>query len=160
MAENIARKGEFTGWHMLALMVAFFGVVIGVNVFMAASAIRTWTGLVVENSYVASQEFNSKLTISRDRTSAGWQGGLDYDGSQLLFSLTDVSATPIPLETVTIAISRPIGVAEDQTLILDRAPDGRYVTSITLAPGVWNAAIVAEVPNEAPYEHRARLVVE
>ena len=41
-------------------MLAFFGVIIAVNVVMATLASTSWTGLVVENSYVASQEFNRK----------------------------------------------------------------------------------------------------
>ena len=43
----------FTGRHMAAIMVAFFGVVIAVNVYMARLATSTFTGVVVENSYVA-----------------------------------------------------------------------------------------------------------
>ena len=54
-------SGPFTGWHMLAICVAFFGVVIAVNVVMADLAISTFSGEVVENSYVASQRFNGWL---------------------------------------------------------------------------------------------------
>ena len=32
--QSVAVRGQFTGWHMLAIMVAFFGVVIAVNVTM------------------------------------------------------------------------------------------------------------------------------
>ena len=55
----------FTGGHMLAVMVVFFGVVISVNVFLAVVANTSWTGFVVENSYVASQEFNHKAAEGR-----------------------------------------------------------------------------------------------
>ena len=51
----------FSGRHMLLTMLAFFGVIIGVNLTMAWFARSSWTGLVVENSYVASQEFNAKM---------------------------------------------------------------------------------------------------
>ena len=51
---------EFTGKHMLAIMIAFFGVVFAVNFTMVYFSRHSWTGLVVENSYVASQEFNEK----------------------------------------------------------------------------------------------------
>ena len=47
----------FTGRHMLLLVSAFFAAVIAANGTMAYFAARSWTGLVVENSYVASQEY-------------------------------------------------------------------------------------------------------
>ncbi len=51
----------FTGRHMLFAMLAFFGVIIAVNLTMAVFATKSWTGLVVKNSYVASQAFNREL---------------------------------------------------------------------------------------------------
>lgn len=49
--------GPFNGRHMTAILVAFFAVVIAVNVLMARFIICTFGGVVVENSYVASQHF-------------------------------------------------------------------------------------------------------
>ena len=56
---------RFTGWHMTAIMFAFFGVVVSVNMLMATLATRTFGGTVVENSYVASQSFNRWLAEAR-----------------------------------------------------------------------------------------------
>lgn len=157
-APNQAAGRQFTGWHMLAVMVLFFGVVIGVNVFMAYSAISTWTGLVVENSYVASQAFNAKLKNARAQQAMGWQGGLDYSDGRLVFTLKDGAGVPLEPSEVIIELSRPIGVVGDQTVTLERAPNGDYVTNVALEPGVWNAAILAHFADAEDYEHRARLV--
>ena len=48
----------FTGRHMTMVLVAFFGTIIVVNFTMARFASSTFGGVVVENSYVASQHFN------------------------------------------------------------------------------------------------------
>ena len=53
--------GPFTGRHITMILVAFFGVVIAVNLVMAHYASSTFGGVVVENSYVASQEYNQWL---------------------------------------------------------------------------------------------------
>ena len=45
---NKARR--FTGWHMTTILVAFFAVVITVNIVMARFALSTFGGTVVENS--------------------------------------------------------------------------------------------------------------
>lgn len=155
-------EGEFrfTGRHMLLLVVGFFAVVIGVNVTMAVLATRSWTGLVVENSYVASQEFNEKLSVAQQRTAAGWTGGMDYESGELVFRLADGSGAPVPLDGVRVEVSRPIGVEGDRFVDLVASADGTHRAEITLEPGVWNAAIVAAIPGEADYEHRARLIVK
>ena len=62
---------------MLSIMLAFFGVIIAVNVVMATLASTSWTGLVVENSYVASQEFNRKAEESRAQAALGWNEPAD-----------------------------------------------------------------------------------
>lgn len=154
-----AKQREFTGWHMLGVIVLFFGVIIAVNLYMAFSAVGTWTGLVVENSYVASQEFNTKLAVARDREAAGWDGGLSYEDGELVFSLTGAEGEAIDLSSVNVAVSRPIGVEGDQELVLTLAEDGTHRVAVNLEPGVWNAKIAAAVPGEADYEHNARLIV-
>ncbi len=59
MANNGPTKCGFTGHHMLIVMLAFFGaVMIAANLTMASFASRSWSGLEVPNSYVASQEYN------------------------------------------------------------------------------------------------------
>lgn len=157
MIKDTGRR--FTGWHMLALMIGFFGIIISVNVFMAVSATRTWTGLVVENSYVASQEFNTKLANARDQIAMGWEGGLEYADNALRFTLVDGNGAPLQAETVSVHISRPIGVTGDQTLMLEHMPDGSFSAPVTLDTGVWNAAIIATFADQPDYEHRARLNV-
>ena len=61
MMQNLFARREFTGYHMVAVMTLFFGTIISVNLLMAWYANTSWSGLVVKNSYVASQEFNGKL---------------------------------------------------------------------------------------------------
>jgi nitrogen fixation protein FixH len=63
---------RFSGWHATAIIVAFFGVVVAVNVTMATLAVRTFGGTVVENSYVASQEYNRWLAAARKQDELGW----------------------------------------------------------------------------------------
>ena len=48
---NLAKPNrEFTGRYMLAIMVAFFSVIITVNLTMAFLARSSWTGFVAENT--------------------------------------------------------------------------------------------------------------
>lgn len=158
MTDAAPHKGEFTGRHMLLIVVAFFAVIIGVNIWMSIAAIGSWTGLVVENSYVASQEYNRKLEVAHQRDALGWQGGMAYENGELVFTLVDGDGAPVKLDGVSVEVSRPIGVEGDRTVDLALSGDGSHRLVIALDKGVWNAAIVAHVPGEADYEHRARLI--
>ena len=68
----------FTGRHMAAVLIAFFGVVIAVNVLMARLAISTFGGVVVENSYVASQQFNRWLDEAQAEHDLGWRADIGH----------------------------------------------------------------------------------
>ena len=63
---------RFTGWHFTAIIIAFFGVVIAVNLTMAVFATRTFGGVVVENSYVASQKYNDWLEAAKRQQKLAW----------------------------------------------------------------------------------------
>lgn len=157
MAES-KPHGEFTGRHMLIIMLAFFGVIIGVNVLMATLAVKSWTGLVVKNSYVASQEFNEKLAASRAQTDLNWRVNLHYQGGVLSFTLTDTENQPVNVQTVDVALTRPIGISEDRTLSLLRQGDG-FSLEEAIPAGVWNVIINADILDYPDFEHRARLIV-
>lgn len=63
---------RFSGRHMIAILIAFFGVVIAVNLTMAMFATRTFGGVVVENSYVASQKYNDWLAAAERQKKLTW----------------------------------------------------------------------------------------
>ena len=63
---------RFTGWHFTAIITAFFGVVVAVNLTMAVFATRTFGGVVVENSYVASQKYNDWLDAAKRQQQLAW----------------------------------------------------------------------------------------
>lgn len=128
---------EFTGKHMLIVMVSFFGVIIAVNFSMAVLASKTWTGLVVQNSYVASQEFNGHLEAARLQKELGWQGGLAYESGSIVFSLSDKNGKSVNLDAVYVEIGRPAFEQQDQTINLAKIGPGKYRGEVALGSGPW-----------------------
>ncbi len=151
-------EGEFTGRHMLIIMIAFFGVIIGVNLLMATVANRSWTGLVVKNSYVASQNFNRKLEAARRVAALGWVVDFELDAGHAALRLADRSG-PITGMDVTLKLWRPTNENEDVTVTLGEAAAGEYRAEIALGSGVWSADLTATAEDgEALHRHR-RIVV-
>jgi nitrogen fixation protein FixH len=144
---------------MLALMVAFFGVVIGVNVTLAVLARTSWTGLVVENAYVASQQFNERAAEGKAQAALGWTGTLSIDKRGVGYRLVDRAGRPVAVEAVTITLRRPAYAAEDRTLTLAPAAAGTFQLAEPVRDGVWIVEIDAALPGKAPYRDVRRIVV-
>ncbi len=134
---------RFTGYHMAICMVLFFSVIIAVNLTMAVIASKSWTGLVVKNSYVASQEFNEKLAVAEHQHALGWRSTLKYQSGTLAFSIRDEVGNPILADTVTIKIGRPAFEQEDKTLSLTSDQIGTFSIGHHLEPGDWSLQIDA-----------------
>lgn len=132
---------RFTGWHMTIVMIAFFGVVIAVNLTLAFFAGSSWTGLVVQNSYVASQHFNEGLNAARKQKAYGWHSELSYQNRELTFELRDRTGAPVVIEGLNVFLGRPAFEQKDHTVPLAYIGDGRYHAVTELAPGVWVARV-------------------
>lgn len=148
----------FTGRHMLLCMVAFFGVIIAVNLTMATLANLSWTGLIVKNSYVASQNFNDHLRAGRAQAALGWASTLTYDDARLTFALRDKSGALLKADSVRVEIGRPATETSDRTLALSAGDDGQFSAVQDLAPGQWDLRATARV-GEQIYVRETRILV-
>ena len=123
----------FTGRHMALVMTSFFGVVIAVNLLLANLAVSTFSGTVVANSYVASQEFNGWLGAARADKALGWHMALGRTaGGAVRFTLTDASGRALPGAAVRAEADHPLGA---------KAPV--VMSPHEVAPGVYEAALPA-----------------
>ena len=149
---------RFTGWHMLACMIAFFGTIIAVNVTMATLASGTWTGLVVKNSYVASQKFNDQLADARKQARAGLSSEVTHSSGILTFRIRNREGASVNPNQALVWIGRPAFEQLDRTLEVSCAADGICQTAVEFQPGAWDMRIEAELPTGA-YRRDARLFV-
>ncbi|MGL4543527.1 MAG: FixH family protein [Polymorphobacter sp.] len=134
----------FTGYHMAAILVAFFGVVVAVNLVMARFAISTFGGTVVDNSYVASQKYNGWLREARDQKALGWtmRLTLDPDRSPQL-AVTKAGAALAGLTASGVA-THPLGRAPDIALTFYTDADRILRAHQTLPPGRWQVRVVLQ----------------
>ena len=158
MREEPAVKGTFTGRHMLLIMLAFFGVIIAVNLTMATLARTSWTGFVVRNSYVASQEFNEKVDAARAQRALGWSADLEIAGNHAVLRLKDQAGRPLAMRDAVLVLRSPSSDAEDRTVQLAR--DGDAMSARTdLRAGLWVVEIVANVDGHERWRDTRRIRV-
>ncbi|MER8822966.1 FixH family protein [Mesorhizobium sp. M0119] len=159
MSVNMRRPREFTGRHMLLTILGFFGVVVGVNVTMATLASTSWTGLVVENTYVASQQFNKKAEEGRAQTALGWTSKLTIAWGEVRYSLSDAAGKPIPLHSVKVLFRHPAYEAEDKSLTLASTTGQEFATQHTPRDGVWIVEVDADAGLAEPYRDVRRIMI-
>ncbi|OIQ41226.1 MAG: nitrogen fixation protein FixH [Roseobacter sp. MedPE-SWde] len=149
------RTREFTGRHMLMVFCGAFGVIISVNLALAYNAVKTFPGLEVKNSYVASQEFD----LRRDAQQAlGWSVYASAQEDQVTLEISDAEGNPVEVAKLTATLGRATHVKDDQQ------PDFKfngtaYVAPADLGPGNWNIRMVARAKNGTEFTQRVILHV-
>ena len=127
-------KGRFTGKHMLGVMVLGFGIVAAVNFYMASLAVGGFHGIVVENSYVASQKFNDWIAEAEADRALGWTAQAERDETGFVVVRPD----GVPAKaTVTADLRRPLGEREYASLTFAPQADGTYRSTEQVTPGRW-----------------------
>ena len=134
-------RKTFTGRHMLAIFVVFFGIVIAVNFWVASIALRSFSGVVVENSYVASQQFNGWLKDAKSEQALGWSATVSRDAAGRL--VVETAGMPAGAK-LTALLRRPLGTPDDRSEALTLVSAHRYQTK-ELDPGRWLVRIEADV---------------
>ncbi|AZV79596.1 nitrogen fixation protein FixH [Parasedimentitalea marina] len=146
---------EFTGRHALMVFGGAFAVIIGVNITLAVNAVRTFPGLEVNNSYVASQEFDLRRNA---QVALGWSVYATASDDQVKLAITDVDGNPVEVAKLTATLGRATHVNDDQ--IPDFQFDGKaYVAPAQLGAGNWNIRMVARAKNGTEFSQRVILHV-
>lgn len=143
------------GWHVLGMFVGGFTVIIGVNLFLAFSAVRTFPGIETDSAYVASQTFDSER---RAQDALGWTVVADYTDARLALAITEPDGQPIRPEVISATLGRATTIAQDTWP--EFGWDGsRFVTDIVLAPGNWNLRVELRADDGTPFRRRIPLWV-
>lgn len=153
-----------TGGHVLAMMLAFFAVILTVNLVMMTYAIRTMPGVAAKSAYEASQRFNTELAAIAAQDRRGWQvdiatGALET-GGRLGVSVRDGAGEPVNGLAGEVRFERPTDKRLDRTFPLQLRGDGVYAAEIErLVPGQWD--LIVEFLRDEARQHvsRRRIVV-
>lgn len=147
---------KFTGKHALAVFVAAFGVIITVNLVLAYNAVKTFPGLEVKNSYVASQEFNERL---KEHQALGWDIRAETKGGLLILHITDQTGAPVQVAELQAVVGRATHIKDDFSP--EFTFDGiAYAAPATLGRGNWNIRLLAKDHSGAEFAQRVPLFVK
>ena len=136
---------EFTGRQMAGVLIVGFGIVAAVNFYMASLATGGFHGIVVENSYVASQKFNTWLDEAEVARKLGWAADAvrDEDGHLV------IATSGLPYGAVITAdLRRPIGEREYASVDFAPLDEGRYRSTSPVDQGRWTMRLRIEAAGQ------------
>lgn len=134
-------RNRFTGRHMAAVLVVGFGIVATVNFTMASFATGGFHGVVVENSYVASQKYNDWLAQAEASEALGWEAEMMRDEAG--FVVVTTNGVPEGAE-ITAELRRPIGEHEYANLGFTSQGDGTFRSTKPVSDGRWTVRLFIE----------------
>ncbi len=147
--------GELTGKHVLAITVGAFSVIIAVNLVLAFKAVSTFPGLEVQNSYVASQGFNTRKAAQE---ALGWHLAPSYAGGRVDLAFTDRNGLPVAVTDLDVLIGRTTSTMDDARPVFVAMGDV-YTTELPLARGKWMVKVTARSLDGTLFEQRSELFV-
>lgn len=142
---------EIKGWHVLTGFGLAFGIIIAVNLTLAFQAVRTFPGLEVPNSYVASQVFDEKRAA---QLALGWEVSAQLNGDVLSLIILE-NGTPIAPQIDAATFGRATHVGQDQTP--DFEFDGNALRAVIIGGGDggnWNLRLRAISTDGTLFEQR------
>ena len=145
---------QITGRHVFIGFAAAFGVIIAVNLLLAWSAVKTFPGLEVKNSYVASQEFDDRRLAQQ---ALGWDVSAHHRNGVLTLAITDPSGQPVRAQSLSAVLGRATHVKEDSEPEFHF--DGQvYSAAVDLGDGNWNIRMVALAEDGTEFRQRVVLI--
>ncbi len=141
---------RLTGWHVLSLFGGAFGIIIGVNVYMAFQAVSTFPGLEVSSGYADSQTFDVRRHAQE---ALGWEASVAAEADRIVLTLVDEVGRPVFPAELEALLTRPTTQVDDQLLVLMRGANGTLEAPATLAPGRWRLRLTGTARDGTDYRH-------
>lgn len=155
---------RLTGGMVLAIFVAFFAVVGGVNAVMIAYAVSSFRGEVVEHPYETGLAFNTEIAAARAQEARDWKVEAKFlpasAARRLQLATQDARGQPIAGLSWSGKFAAPVDSKRDRPFELSETAAGRYEGEIAVAPGRWDLELTAARNGAVLFRSKSRVTVE
>lgn len=142
------------GWHVLVMILMFFGVTIGVNATFITLALTTFPGEDVPHSYVQGINFNDTLARRQAQAELGWTARFNAVEGGVLLEVLDPEGVAVSGLTLSGSMVHP-DTGQDCPLSFDVERAGLYRAALACeTAGRWRvrASNSGDAPFEVEYE--------
>jgi nitrogen fixation protein FixH len=165
MNRALVSPKPLTGAKVLFMLIAFFGVVFGVNFLMMKLAIDTLPGTEVDSAYSASMAYESEIGAAHDQNARNWkvdahiQRGPD-GGATLEVEARDNSGKPMSGLKFQGRFERPTDRRADLPVALSETGIGIYRGSApVIAAGQWDLVLEGDAAGQRMFLSKNRVLL-
>lgn len=154
-----------TGWKVLAMIAAFFALVVGVNGVMIYAAVKTFRGEVVAHPYERGLAYNRDIAQAREQAARDWRvdvslrrapGGV----AAVTVVARDADGAGVTGVAMNATLAAPADLSQDVRLRLEETASGRFEGRATVSPGWRDLVLTAERDGREVFRSKNRVHVE
>lgn len=141
-APPIIAEKTLKGWHVLLIMLGFFGVMFSVNGVFLYHAITSFPGEDIKKSYVQGLNYNETLATRAAHAALGWQAEAGIQDGDLIFRLHDADNRALSHYIVIGEMRRRATREEDQAIVFVAGANGEYLADASaFGAGQWQLRV-------------------
>jgi len=153
-----------TGRMVVAILAAFFGVMLAVNFIFASYAVKTFSGLDSDNPYDSGLAYNKEIEAARAQAALGWTVDLtrtqEAGGAQVTVTVKDKAGQPVAGLDAALHFYFPATRKLDRQVVAAAVAEGVYSGAAALAPGRWDVEVDLSRDGQRLFRSRNPLIVE
>ena len=162
---NAMRAGRpLTGRMVLFILLAFFGLVIAVNLVMVREAISTFGGVDTPSSYQAGLDFKAEEQAIVAQDALHWRVDVRLTpgdrGEKISLTALDANGKALSGYTVTARFAHPADERRDVTVALQESSPGTYTGLGVVDPGQWTLDLAIGQGSRRLFHSTNRIMVQ
>jgi nitrogen fixation protein FixH len=144
MTDTAATPGfRLRGWHVLAMVSAFFAIVIATDSWFVVLALRTFPGEVSATPYEDGLAYDKSRAQLRAQERLGWRATAASEPDAVAVEMLDRAGHPLAGLAVSGDLQRPATETGRRTLMFHETRPGRYVARPGALSGAWDLTVHA-----------------
>jgi nitrogen fixation protein FixH len=165
MAASSPAARPITGRFVLITTIAFFTVVITVNMVMMRLAITTLPGTEVDSAYSASLAYQNEITAARQQNERGWQIRAHIDrrpdgAATIAIEARDHAGAPLAGLNFLARLERPTDRRADRIIEVTEAGAGSFHGRVEdISAGQWDLVIEGDAEGRRMFLSKNRVVL-
>ncbi|MCI4677816.1 FixH family protein [Rhodoblastus acidophilus] len=149
---------------VLLIILAFFGIILGVNFIMATFAVKTFSGLDANDPYDTGLAYNKEIAAAKAQGLLGWTVDLtranDSGATQITVSVRDKAGKPVEGLDASLDFYFPATRKFDRTVPASPIAEGVYSGAAALRPGRWDLQLTLSRAGKRMFRSRNSFIVE
>ena len=144
VATSDYKAGGFrlTGWRVLGIFLACFGLIMSANILMIYYALTTHRGEIADHPYEVGLAYNKEITAAEAQDQRHWAVDISAhrmdDGAvHIETTLKDATGAALSGLNVVTKLQAPADMRRDVKAVLVEAAPGHYQGQVQAAAGGW-----------------------